>query len=197
MRAVSTVLDVSLCLLLVSASAVTLAGTPAPGGRDALEASPATGPDTADEVATLLATSTARVSYRLPGAAAASARNRTVHDTLAGLLASAVTAAAESTAAEAGPGPVTSGQREPRTADAGTSSATPFVRAVAARVERALRRGDVTAQVVARRPASGRESKASGATEVVAGPEPPPDADVYAAAFGVRGVRLTVRTWSG
>ena len=176
MRAISTVLDVSLCLLLVSASALTLAGTPLQDRRSG----PPTAPDSADEAATLLATSTASVTYRPSDSATASARNRTVHDTLAGLLASASATKAES------------------------ESATDFVRATTATVGRALRRAGIRAQVVARpselqssaphSPTSKSNSDRSG--RVVAGPAPPPDADVYAAAVAVREVRLTVRTWS-
>lgn len=166
MRAISTVLDASLCLLLVSASALTLAATP-PGAGDAGTA--ATDPDTADETAELLATSTALVTYD------AGFRNRTAHDTLAGLLASAAVA------------------------DAGPASRDEFVQAVRQRVGRAVRRRAVGVQVVARRNRSkSRASKSNTAQEgrVVAGDAPPPDADVHAAAFAVRQVRLTVRTWS-
>ncbi|UPV73314.1 hypothetical protein M0R89_12245 [Halorussus limi] len=177
MRAISTVLDVSLCLLLVSASALTLAGTPMSETRNESGAGPATAPDAADEAATVLATSTASVTYRAPSSDAAAAgvgdpENRTVHDTLAGLLAGAV-------AAKAGPDP-----------------ATDFARAVAARVGRALHRSGGRAQVVARRTTARTSGRSVGSGRVVAGPAPPPDADVYAAAFSVRGVRLTVRTWS-
>jgi hypothetical protein len=84
-RAISTVLDASLCLLLVSASAVTLAGTPTadPG----IGSGSATDPATADRTAELLATSTARVTYVVGDDS-----TRTTHDTLAGLLASATRA---------------------------------------------------------------------------------------------------------
>ncbi|WP_128477985.1 DUF7284 family protein [Halorussus pelagicus] len=175
MRAISTVLDVSLCLLLVSASALTLAGTPAQDRRSG----PPTAPDSADEAATLVATSTASVTYRPADSANENTRNRTVHDTLAGLLASASAANAE------------------------PESATDFVRAATATVGRALRRAGISAQVVARpsetlptsySPTSQSTPERSG--RVVAGPAPPPDADVYAAAVAVREVRLTVRTWS-
>lgn len=191
-RAISTVLDISLCLLLVGASAATLAGTPvvsdptARGGSDASIAgldAPTAGPDTADEAADLLATSTARVSYEADGAGArdtgteSRARNRTVHDTLAGLLASAARADAESASA-----------RRP------TAAPTPFVRAVTARVGRAIRRLDAAVQVIARLPSAEPDSTPGG--RVTAGPAPPPDADVHAASFAVRGVAFTVRTWS-
>lgn len=161
MRAISTVLDASLCLLLVTASALTLAGTP---GQQA------TNPDGADEVAEVLATSTARVEYRT-----AAGRDRTVHDTLAGLLAAAV--ARENVDTRQG--------------------STDFVRAVTEKVERALGRADRDVQVVAR-PKS-ESAPASGATtedRVVVGDAPPPEADLHAAGFEVRRVRVTVRTWS-
>ncbi|NHN58059.1 MULTISPECIES: hypothetical protein [Halorussus] len=182
MRAVSTVLDAALCLLLVSASALTLAGTPT-------GPSTAADPDTADEAAELLATSTARVTYEADGAdteaamgaeSGSTARNRTVHDTLAGLLASAATADA-------------TGSRAPPAARS-TADAISFVRAVTARVDRALRRLDGGVQVIAQRNASALSGTPHG--RVVAGDAPPPEADVHAARFAVRGVRLTVRTWS-
>ena len=93
-RAVSTVLDASLCLLLVSASAVTLAGTPT-GNLIRAGSNPAIDPDTADRTAELLATSTARVSY-----AVADDSTRTTHDTLAGLLARATRADVRGTSDE-------------------------------------------------------------------------------------------------
>ena len=76
-RAVSTVLDASLCLLLVSASVLTLVGIPTDDGGD---------PRTADDTAELLATSTARVTHEVGD------ENRTAHDTLAGFLATAAVA---------------------------------------------------------------------------------------------------------
>jgi hypothetical protein len=125
-RAVSTVLDASLCLLLVSASAVTLAGTPTadPGAGSGS----ATGPDTADRTAELLATSTARVSY-----AVADDSTRTTHDTLAGLLARATRADVRGTSDE-------------------------FVRAVTEAITHTLRRHtatDIDVQVIARRTGNG------------------------------------------
>jgi hypothetical protein len=66
-----------------------------------------------------------------------------------------------------------------------------FVGAVTATVGRALRRGEVGVQVVAR-PTVETGSQNS---RVVAGETPPPDADVHAAAFTIQQVRLTVRTW--
>lgn len=159
MRAISTVIDVALCLLLVSASVLTLAGTPIERATE-----PDAAADAADETAETLATSTARVTYRT-----ANDHNRTVHDTLAGLLASAATV--------------------DETSDFDSASA--FVAAVTASVNRTLRRAPVGVQVIARRETSDRPSNG----RVVAGETPPPDADVHAAAFSVRRVGLTVRTW--
>lgn len=74
-RAVSTVLDVSVCLLLVGAATLTLSTAPTAGPD------PATG--RAEELATTLAGSTATVTYRAGG------RRRTARGTYAGLLADA------------------------------------------------------------------------------------------------------------
>ncbi|WP_227355314.1 DUF7284 family protein [Haladaptatus salinisoli] len=82
MRAISTVLDATLCLLLVSASAFVLAG--AEPSRDAPDAR------TAESTADVLATSTARVNYTIPSESRS--LRRTTHDTLAGLLADAAVA---------------------------------------------------------------------------------------------------------
>lgn len=168
MRGVSTVLDVSLCLLLVTASALTLVGTPldsepGPGADLHSGQNPDQNPDTADETAEMLTTTTAQVTYE------AGSRNRTAHDTLAGLLAAAALA------------------------DIGEASTTPFRRAVIERVGRALRYSDVSVQVVAD-PIPDRDSALG--SPVVAGDAPPPDADVHAAVVEVRRARLTVRTWS-
>lgn len=176
-RAISTVLDASLCLLLVSASAVTLAGTPV-----ASEPTATVGPDTADETADLLTTSTARVSYEADaasGTGTARDRNLTVHDTLAGLLASAASADA---GLEVADGSSATAQNR----------STAFVRAVTERVGRALRRPDVGVQVVALRSPTAPNSTHGG--RVVAGATPP-DGDVHAAGFTVRRVEFTVRTW--
>lgn len=160
MRGVSTVLDVSLCLLLVTASALTLVAPlrddPNPNvARDAA-------PDTADETCEVLTTATASVTYEVDD------RNRTAHDTLAGLLASATLA------------------------DANSASALAFRSAVTERVARALRSPDASVQVVA-----APESGLSTDETLLVGPSPPRDADVHAASVEVRGVRLTARTWSG
>lgn len=74
-RAVSTVLDVSACLLLVSAAVLTLLQAPVAGPDPAA--------DRAAEVATTLSGATATVSYPSGGG------RRRAHGTLAGLLADA------------------------------------------------------------------------------------------------------------
>lgn len=153
MRAISTVLDASLCLLLVSASALTLAGTPS---------QQAANPDEAAEAAEVLATSTARVEYQTDAG-----HDRTTHDTLAGLLADAAVADTNR--------------------DTPTISAD-FVRAVTERVERALGRTGARVQVIVRPNADSER--------LMVGGSPPPDADLHAAGFEVRQVRVTVRTWS-
>ena len=163
MRAVSTVLDASLCLLLVTASALTLVGTPLDSeSNSGANLRPEPNPDTADETAEVLTTTTARVTY------AVGDRNRTAHDTLAGLLAAAALA------------------------DAGEATAS-FERAVTAKVNNTFQRPDVGVQVVTD-PIPDRNSPLGG--RVVAGDTPPPNADVHAAVVEVRRVRLTVRTWS-
>lgn len=171
MRAVSTVLDVSLCLLFVTASALTLVGTPL-----ADRSNPDAAPDTADQTAEILTTTTASVSYGVGD------RNRTAHDTLAGLLASAALA------------------------DDSSASAIEFRSAVIERVRRALRDSEVGVQVIAdSTPESqsmpnldSRSVPSSDSTpdETLVVGTPPPNADVHAATVRVRGVRLTVRTWS-
>jgi hypothetical protein len=183
MRAVSTVLDASLCLLLVTASALTLVGTPL-----ASEAGPDSNPnpDTADETAEVLTTTTARVTY------AVGDHNRTAHDTLAGLLAAAALADAKTADA-------TLADSEEASTAVSQSGSTTFQRAVTAKVGRVLRRADVPlrgpdvgVQVVADSN-PGRDALGS---RIVAGEPPPSTADVHAARVEVRRVRLTVRTWS-
>lgn len=91
-RGVSTVLDVALCLVLVGAAVVTVAGVHAPAPDPAGRA--------ADETAALLASTTATVDYSLSGAAARSddpafprtsgpGFERTAHGSLGSLLAEA------------------------------------------------------------------------------------------------------------
>lgn len=124
-RGISTVLDATLCLLLVSASALTLASA-----LHESESERELDAESADETAELLTTSTARVTY------SAGDETRTAHDTLAGLLASVV----RTDGRAAAPG------------DATTANST-FVEAVSGRLNRTLRRTGPSAQVVARRPA--------------------------------------------
>ncbi len=91
MRAISTVFDVTLCLLLVSASAFVLVGVQSPRAATADSvATPAhesTAESSAESTATVLATSTATVNYTIRSGRGA--LPRTTHDTLAGLLADA------------------------------------------------------------------------------------------------------------
>jgi hypothetical protein len=106
----STVLDAALCLLLVSAGAVTLVTVPDAGGVESpadagAEGLAGDGPDRADALATTLTTATGSVNYTLaPGAREASGTpvafphtegpqfERTSRGTLAGLLADATLA---------------------------------------------------------------------------------------------------------
>ena len=120
-RAVSTVLDASLCLLLVSASVVTLVGVPTDDEGD-----PNADADAADEAAELLATTTAQVTYE------ADDENRTAHDTLAGLLAAAAAVSGRPAS------------------DSQEVTVERFERAVTERVNRTLRRFGGDAQVVVR-----------------------------------------------
>lgn len=161
MRAVSTVLDATVFLLLVTASASTLTGTFPATPTDRIAA------ESADETVETLATSTARVSY------AVGDQDRTAHDTLAGLLASAARADAGAVSPDA------------------RSAA--FVRAVTDEVNRTLGRVGVGVQVWTRWSSSG---SAPTDGRLAAGRTPPSDADVHAAELVVRQVRLTVRTWS-
>ncbi|WP_158057582.1 DUF7284 family protein [Halorussus halophilus] len=162
MRAISTVLDVSLCLLLVAASATTLAGVP-------LQKSGGSNAHSAEATATLVATNTASVSYAL-GENRTDGNVSTVHDTLAGLLATVAVASSEVDAdsEEVALYPETDEFRENAT------------QAVA----RGLRRSEVPShvQVVARwKPYAGAAIRG----RAVAGSTPPPRADVRAATFTV------------
>lgn len=162
-RAVSTVLDAALCLLLVSAAV----------GLLVTHSTPHTGGDEAAEVATTLGTSTETVTYRpvAPEEPANSSgtvdlstvENRTDHGTVARLLASAAVADAAVYGDELTPAPNyrdavrTSVAWIPATADANVE-----VRA--------------TWEPVDGGPLHG---------EVVVGHPPPPDADVHAASMTV------------
>ncbi|MFC4549912.1 hypothetical protein ACFO3H_06315, partial [Halorussus sp. GCM10023401] len=130
MRATSTVLDVALCLLFVTASVVTLVGAPS-------EREPSR--DTAETTAGVVATSTANVTYALGD----ERRPRTVHDTLAGLLATAAVTNATVEGHQRGLFPHSGGFRRA------------VARTVAASLRRTAIRGatgrdDLRAQVVAR-----------------------------------------------
>jgi len=82
-RGVSTVLDVAVCLLLISAGVVALYSATPPSGRS--------GSIDATDAAALLAASTVRVDYRLPPGTvgAGRPRSRAVRGTAASLLADA------------------------------------------------------------------------------------------------------------
>lgn len=161
-RAISTVLDATLCLLVVSASVVTLVGVPQTDDleRDSTEQD-LTGRDTAETAAEVATTSTASVTYALGDGRQ---RTRTTHDTLAGLL---VTAAVTNASVGGRPAfPVSDG----------------FRRAVARTVTRSLDRPEVSVQVTARW-VPYRNSPLGG--RVTVGKTPPPSADVRAAVVSV------------
>ncbi|WP_152529820.1 DUF7284 family protein [Candidatus Halobonum tyrrellensis] len=155
----STTLDAALCLLLVSAAAVTVVGVPSGTAPDP------TSPDRADAVAELVSATTANVSYSLaPGAEAAGLDrtggpefNRVAHGTLADLLARA---AFRNASVDGAPLVRTDAD---------------FRRAVRAAVARAL---PARTQVVARwQPYPG----AHLGGRVAVGPAPPADTTVHAA----------------
>ncbi|WP_440008820.1 DUF7284 family protein [Halomicrococcus sp. SG-WS-1] len=152
MRAVSTALDATLCLLLVSAAALTLVHADAPDRA---------APDPAESVATTLTTATAQVNYTLSTADGRRYR-RSAHDTVAGLAA----------ACAAGDVAVADAERARRTGG--------FERALDRKLRRFDVASDRTrrVQVVARWEPY---PDASVAGRCVLGPSPPPDADVHAA----------------
>jgi hypothetical protein len=188
----STVLDAAVCLLLVSAGAVTLVtvpdaggagSTPAGGDRDPV----ADGPDRADALATTLTTATASVNYTLaPGARRANGTQvafphtegpqfeRTSRGTLAGLLADATLAGVQ-----------VGGTRLDHTGD-------DFRRGVRARTLEAV--GANTQVVAVWRPTA--EGPVEG--RFVAGPEPPAARSVHAAVVrvptGFSGARHSAET---
>lgn len=157
-RGVSTAVDATVFLLVVSAATLTVATAPRPPPVDG---------DTADETAFVVATATAAVEYdahtwTTDGNASRPDHARTAHGTLAGLLADAAFATA-----------TVDGQP---LAPAGAG----FERAVRTAVRERLPREGV--QVFATwRPVPG--SGVVGRTTV--GPSPPPDADVAAATLAV------------
>lgn len=152
-RAVSTVVDVCLCLLLVSASVVTLFAAPAAGDD------PAAG--TADELASTLAGGTTTVRYE------GTAERRAVHGTYAGLLATAART-------NRTPGTAARTNRTPKTGER--------FRAAVRNATRRLLSGDGWRGRVR---ATWRPYRGAGVTAVVAGPSPPPGADVHAATTSV------------
>lgn len=165
----SAVLDVTLCLLLVSAAAVTLVAVPGDAGRDSAG-------DRADAVGTTLTTSTATVNYSLtPGAKDAEADGlasfpttsgpefeRSTHGTFAGLLADAAVGTA-----------AVDDEQLVHTDDG-------FRDAVRARIRQDVTDGGV--QLLARW-VPYRGSHLRGCVTV--GPSPPPDATVHAATVSV------------
>lgn len=180
-RAVSSVLDVMVCLLLVSASAVTLTHAPTPADRANRDRG-----DRADAVLGVVTTSTAWIEYPADG----SGPNHTVHGTLANLVAAgAATNATADGDSRRPPRPSTDGYR----------------RAVTGAVRRAIARLDVRVQLVARWRPHGSHVRG----RFVVGPSPPRTANVHAASTTVPWmptgaaraapageVRLTARTWS-
>ena len=176
-RAVSSILDVTVCLLLISASAITL--THAPMAPDREES------DRADATLDVLTTSTTWVEYAPPNA---SGSNRTAHGTLASLLAAGavanVTAHGESI----------------------TPKSDAFRRVVARAVRRMATRMDVRMQVLARwqpklgDPVRGRfvvgPSPPPSVAVHAASTTVPWKATKTAQTRSVGEVRLTVRTWS-
>lgn len=176
-RAVSSVLDVTVCLLLVSASAVTLTHAPTPADRANRDRG-----DRADAVLGVVTTSTAWIEYPADG----SGPNRTAHGTLANLVASGT---ATNATADGDPLPSMDGYR----------------RTVTSRVRRATARLDVRVQLVARwRPHGSRvrgrfvvgPSPPRTANVHAASTTLPwmPTGAARAAPAGE--VRLTARTWS-
>lgn len=188
-RGTSTTLDVTLCLLLVSAAVAILAGT-APPGDDHHD------PGTAAQVADRLATTTVTVTFD-PSASDAlresadrsvSQSERTVHGTPAMLLARAAVADLR-----VNPAPIEN--------HTGANTHTPslaarpvgsFGHAVETHTRQALVGVDGSVQVVARYTPIGDRARTSDTAivgRVAVGPEPPDDVDV-----SVRRVRVPVGT---
>jgi hypothetical protein len=172
----STVLDAALCLLLVTAGAVTLVTVPDAGDADPTPEGggvTADSPDRADAVATTLTTATASVNYTLaPGARRASGTRvafphtagpqfaRTSRGTLAGLLADATVA-----------GIRVDGTRLDHTGD-------DFRRGVRARTLEAVGANTQVVAVWRPTPAGPIDGR------IVVGPDPPSDRSVHAAVVG-------------
>lgn len=185
----SAVLDVALCLLLVSAAAVTLVTGPGDAGRVADS-------DRADAVATTLTTSTTTVNYSLaPGARHAANRDdlvsfpttsgpefeRSTHGTFAGLLADAAVGTVVVNSRESQSD--SRAHRDSPSAGGGeqlTHTDDGFREAVRTRVERDVAHESVQLLV---RWEPYRGSRLRGC--VTAGPSPPPDTAVHAATVSV------------
>lgn len=180
-RGVSTVLDVALFLLLLSAAVGLLYAAPRPG-------QPATDPDIAAEAATTLATTTTAVEYTpavdrgdLPALDGADATERTARGTVAEHLAAATVANAAI------------GDRTLRHAPGHESAVRNATRRTLARIE-----AGVDLQVRSfwePLPGSGVRG------ELVVGPSPPPDANVHAATSAVpvgaaRETGITTPAWT-
>lgn len=160
-RAISTVLDVALCLLLVSAAVLLV--VQAPVDRSS------TPHDTADRTLTIVGTSTAQVNYSLTpdpaaGVPTGDALDRTAHGTLASLL------------ADAAVGTVTlHGERLTRTGDG-------FETAVDDATRETVAQRSVRVQVTARwEPYRGAPVRG----RVAVGPDPPRSTDVHLATMTV------------
>lgn len=165
-RGVSTVLDVALCLVLVSAAVLTVAGVHAPRPDPAARA--------AGETAAALASTTATVNYSLSGAAETADAEfprtdgqgfeRTAHGTLGSLLAEAALANLSLDAH--------------RVTDTGGAFAAAVRDAIAPLLVGTGWRGQVVARWT---PYEGSDLRGA----VRAGAEPPPDADVHTATLSV------------
>jgi len=153
MRATSTVVDATLCLLLVSAAVVTLAS----GDRARATEGDA---DSADEIASVLAATTTEVNYSIASGPGDPTIERTTSGTVAGLLATAAIVSVPT--------------------DASTAGARDFQRAVAAVTRETISISDHHVNVRAVwEPYPG----APVAGEVRVGPTPPPTAKVHTATF--------------
>lgn len=170
MRAISTVLDVSLFLLLVGAAVATVALSTAPSVDGPVDAT-----DPADEVAETFGTSTARVDYSLgpglveageiePAAASAPILDRSDHGSYAALVAEGAVADAS------------------LAGDPLTAGAEAYQEAVRAVVERPLRRSRGSASV---RATWTPYPDAPVAGTYHAGGTPPPNVDVRSATLTV------------
>lgn len=176
-RAVSSVLDVTVCLLLISASALTLTHATTTPDRD--------GKNRADTTLEILTTSTAWVEYE---PTPTSDSNRTAHGTLANLVAAGVAS------------------NDSRHDESAASQPDGYRPAVVRAVRKVAIRIDVRMQVIARSPPSS-EPSARGrfvvgpsppqSADVRAASTTVPWGPTETAQSGSIGeIRLTVRTWS-